>query len=290
MKANEEKAAVVRVEQRQENLPAPIQGMAEIEKLGKFFETSGMFNTDQQGQGVVLAMICVMKRKSPDEIMEDYHLQRGRLTMKAEAMLARLLELGGAYKILERTTDKCSMWAKFRDAEYTGSLSFDEVQKEPFAWVTNKHTGKQELSSNYATPRKRMQLLWARVCSDTVRAVCPLATRSRYTPEEVAEFGDDAARNITPQVGIGPAIMTAPSTSPTAPTEAAPEVVTPEVIPVDFSVMPMKTAKYPVGTKFSDMDKDTLAKVLKLAESKQYPDLTTGHAAAIKTVLEGGAK
>jgi len=254
---------------RRENSPAPVATMADIEQLGKMFETSGMFGCNQQGQGTVLAMTCVMQRMTPLEFIQTYHIVEGRPSMRSDAMLAKLLEIGGSYKIMERTPEVASVWMKYRSAEGTFTLTHAHVKEEPFYWKKDGKTPKD----NYASPRKRMQMLWARVTSDGVRAIAPIVSSGLYTPEEVADFGDDKptakqAKSVT----VSPPMQETTTTATTATVEVLP--------PVDYGVMPIGKNK---GKRFDELDAVMLEKIIIL---EGYEAITPEHKAEAKKALD----
>jgi len=166
-------------------LPA-ITGVSEMIQLGEVFERSGMFGCSQQGQGLIIVMTCVQAGITPLEFVERYHIIDGRPSMRADAMLARFLELGGRYDVVERTSEMASINCAYKNAQYGARLTWDEAKVEPF---TKDKNGK--VKRNWASPRTRMQMLWARVVSDAVRTVCPIVCQGSYTPEEITDFGSD---------------------------------------------------------------------------------------------------
>lgn len=314
---------------RRENMPAPVQTFEEIEKLGLLFERSGMFGCSQQGQGVMLAMTCMMTKQTPVEILETYHFINGRLSMRSDKMLARFLEAGGVYEILERTPERAAIKGSYKAATLEVSLSFEDAKLEPFVWGKDKN-GTRELKDNYATPRKRMQMLWARVASDMVRAICPVVVSGVYTPEEVQDFSDDekVSRAKLVVADVVPAMTAKPADAPEATTakvskpkaakpEPKPEVVEPEVInpAQDDAVMPCGKLK---GTKFTDLEDKVLKFIvatvapsvdaLKIAESAVADEkssaetrqrsesvinmskITEAHRKAAQAVLDGRAQ
>ena len=285
--------AVVPVSRR-ENLPAPVSTMQDIEGIGKMFERSGMFGCTQEGQGTVLAMTCVMQKMTPLEFIQTYHIVEGRPSMRADAMLAKLLEIGGEYKIIERSPEKASVFMRYRSAEGTFTLTHEDVKAEPFYWKKDGKTPKD----NYATPRKRMQMLWARVASDGVRAVAPVVVSGLYTPEEIGDFSDEPRAIKT--------VTQAPMTA-TVQAEAKEAAVTAEVLPpenaapaaspptVDFKVCPMKMGGKDAGTPFNDFDTATLSKFLGYVEKHKPAGIEEGHTQYVRAILavrakEGGAK
>ncbi|MDH3279511.1 MAG: hypothetical protein OEQ39_02865 [Gammaproteobacteria bacterium] len=223
-----------------DNLPA-LKGIDDITKLGEIFERSGMFGCSQAGQGTILVMSCLQSGLTPMQFIERYHLIDGRPSMRSDAMLARLLELGGSYSVIERTPEVAGIIVQYKDATYESTLTWDEARLEPF---TKDHNGK--IKRNWATPRARMQMLWARVVSDAVRTVCPLVCSGTYTPEETMDLAQ-------------------PSESPPA-TPPAIKTVEPEFIAEeqsdepDYSVVPSGRL---AGTKMADLTDEQLVHMSK---------------------------
>ena len=290
---------------RRENLPAPVTTFEEIKTLGVIFSKSGMFGAKTDEEGLVIAMTCVMEKKTPMEFQQTYHIIDRKLVMRADAMLAALLEVGGDYVILKRDSECASVQMKCGTRDGVFTLTHDQVKLEPFYW-NREHT---EPKDNYATPHKRMQMLWARVTSDGCRAVNPGGVKGIYTPEEVGDFTEDdrvtRARVVTPEA-VAETLKpdaTTPSAETTATASAKPagkakaapkatkpaEVVTPEVLkpadptPVDYAVMPCGKFK---GMKFSNLDEKVLGHVIsarvitedELAKAKATLDVPTASA------------
>jgi hypothetical protein len=188
-----------------------------IDRLGEFFAKSGMFGCDKIEQGKVLAMACLTERQSPFQILNTYHLIQGRLSMRADAMLARFRGAGGTYVVKDRTADKAAITLNRNSQSLTFSLTWAEAQQERFPYTKD---GK--LKDNWSTPRSRMQMMWARVVSDGVRTLAPEINCGIYTPEEAADDAGSADRVIN---------MTAPVTETTAPETTEPPVSKPSPKP-----------------------------------------------------------
>jgi hypothetical protein len=131
--------------------------------------------------------------------MKRYHVVGDKLTMKADAMLAGLKERGFEYEIVSRTGELAKIEIKKSRAKaVTFELSWESAQKETFPYAGKPEEvikllasgGKPKIKDKYATPHSRMQMLWARVVSDAVRAVCPEVNYGTYTPEEMGDVID----------------------------------------------------------------------------------------------------
>ena len=172
-----------------EHRSLPVRCMADVATAGQLIAQSGMLGARNPAEGFLIAATCIQEGMSFLKFGEKYNIISGRISIKAEAMLSKLLELGGEYKILSRDPEKAGIWLKYKSAEFTSTLTWAEAQNESY---TRGKDGKT-LKDNWSTPRRRMQMLWARAVSDGVRVVCPLATQGTYTPEEVQDFDDRPA-------------------------------------------------------------------------------------------------
>lgn len=164
-------------------------GMADIanmwQALGECIAKSQLMGCQNVEQGRLIAMTCLMRGVDPLTFHQSYDIIKGKVSKKADRMLAEFYGLGGRYKIVSRTSELASISLSFEGQTAEFSLSWEEAQKEPF---TKDKDGK--IKTNYATPRIRMQMLWARVVSDGIRVVCPQICSGIYTPEEIGDIED----------------------------------------------------------------------------------------------------
>lgn len=273
----------------------PITSVADLEKIGELFERSGMFGCSKQGQGMVLAMSCHLGGMTPLEFRAKYHLIDGNPCMKAEAMLAEFSRIGGKYRVLARTDERAEVELTMAGQTQKFCLTWDEAKGEPFVWKTDKVTHKptNELKTNWATSRTRMQMLWARVISDSIRVMAPQVNMGTYTPEEVQDFAPTV--DVTPPSGeytppraikepIGRKPKTPPATEPATTTPAdspatpPPVTVAAELVTDDPGMVPAGPAK---GKPWADFDDEKLATY----RASKHPSMTDAHRAAIDAVL-----
>lgn len=169
-----------------------------IKLLGNAIAKSGMFGCGSVEAGQVFAVECLHRNMPPLTLAERYHVIFGKLSMKAEAMLAGFEQAGGEYEEVERSADLASIKMTIKGKPRILSLSWADAQKEPFCYVGKEEDVVAKLLKNqtpplkpkYATPRSRMQMLWARLVSDSVRFLCPSVVCGVYTPEEISDFDD----------------------------------------------------------------------------------------------------
>lgn len=170
-----------------------------VKNIGDDIARSGMFTCKNEHQGRVIALSCLTTGRDILSVPEEYHLMNNRLSLKADAMLARLVKDGGEYEIIEHSPERCAIKLKYKGRVFEEELTWQQAQEEPFVYAGKPSDILEKLadpakrqslslSANYATPRRRMQHLWARVVSDSVRVIAPNLITGTYTPEEVADF------------------------------------------------------------------------------------------------------
>lgn len=236
-----------------QRMPDPIQA---VKVMGNSIAKSGMFGCGSVEAGEVFALECLYRNMPPLTMAERYHVIFGKLSMKAEAMLAGFEQAGGKYKVLSRTPELAAVEFTIKDETHKLSLSWEDAQKEPFCYEGKEQAvvdllvagKKPPLKPKYATPRSRMQMLWARLVSDSVRFLCPQVVSGVYTPEEIEDFPENAtesngggkARPSTSVVDQAAAVASVASAA--AATTATTPVGQGEVIEADFVVVNDKPA------------------------------------------------
>ena len=223
----------------------------ELKELGKVIATSGLFGCENVEQGVAIAMICYSEDISLLEYDSKYNLVNGKIAIRTAAMLANFQEYGGKVEIHERSRERASATFKYDGIVLKDELSFETVKDMDFT-----KTKKGETKSTWLNFPHSM--LWARLCSDCIRAICPRALRGMYVPEEVEDMAED-------NEGTNP---------PSEPNTINPLEICPE------------NAGSLSGQFWKDGDSETLQKYLTAAENESY-GLTKEYVPFIQAVLEG---
>lgn len=169
-----------------------------VKEMGQAIAASQMFGCENASQGQVLALSCLANQCDPLSLPLSYHLMHGRLVVRADEALARLVRAGGSYEIVAKSSEVATIRVSLGSRTYTETLTHDDCKGEPFYYsgkpaeiMPKLLAGKSnelKISTNYATPRRRMQHLWARVCTDAVRTVAPQLVAGRYSPQETAQY------------------------------------------------------------------------------------------------------
>lgn len=298
----------------------PLQNMAEVATAGQLLAQAGYLGTRNPGEGFLVIASARQMGISLVEFQQKFHFRQGRFSMAAHAILAEFEARGGKFEMVCRTPEKAELRLVKNEKTYNFAITWEECKEEPFIYAGNeleqlaelkKPFDKRKLKNKYSTPRSRMQMLWARLVSDSVATIDP-AARLAYTPEETEDIIDakesgynrvekevdpaQAAKNITPQAQT-------PKPAP-APAETKPEIKDAEVVeedtknplPVpekspfksdvadfapDYTVCPFGPPETK-GVKWADMPEKWLERVMDVTA----PELTEEHKKAAKEALE----
>lgn len=194
-----------------------------IKQMGEWISKSGLFGCEKAEQGMVLAMASYAERRPITDICRRYHIVKGKLSMKAEAMLAEFNQRGGKH-----------VWVKSDDKQAVLRLTYDQFDKFEVSFTLKDAEraglcgadGIMNKGQNGPGSWQKMPdaMLRARVTSKAIRMVCPEIVAGVYTPEEV---NDD----IRPTVHAEARSLLAPAQAPAAPQAAIePEVMPPEAV------------------------------------------------------------
>jgi hypothetical protein len=152
--------------------------MLAIKTLGLSIFKSGIFGLDKPEQGEILAMQCMVEKKSPLELARTYHFIQGQLAIRSDALLAKFQQAGGTVVWTERSDDKVK--ATFRK----GTSSADIVADMKEYVGNGTALGKDgKLKDNWKKWPRRM--LTARAISEGVRLIAPECCFGTYTVEEL---------------------------------------------------------------------------------------------------------
>ena len=161
-----------------------IQTMAEVAAKSKMF---GFKNTEE---AMAIMLLCQAENLHPAIALRDFHVIQGRPALKADAMLARFQQAGGAVN-----------WKVYEDEQVTGVFSHPQGGSLEVTWTLAKAKligiANKDNWRNYSRA-----MLRARCVSEGIRSVYPGCVVGVYTPEEVQDF--TPPRDITPPVPQAP--------------------------------------------------------------------------------------
>lgn len=147
-----------------------------INGMGKVFMMAGACGVKTESEGKVLALACMCKGKDPFELQEDYHIIDGKLSMRADTMLAKFRERGGKHVWVKDGTDGIAAELKLTDKDGNVVVSKFDINKA-------KDAGYVKAGSQWI--KRPDQMLRSRCITDGVRMIAPEVNSGRYTPEEL---------------------------------------------------------------------------------------------------------
>jgi len=166
-----------------------------VKTMGDWIAHSGMFGCVKPEQGYVLALECLASKMTPLAWKTQNHLINGNITMKSEAMLAGLMNVGWDIDWVQ--FDATAAIADFAKGTKKVRVEFTAADAKLAGMLPAKP------GSNWA--KFPAEMLRARVISKATRMLDPRITQGRYTPEEVADFSNSPlpAQSI-PSVTVQP--------------------------------------------------------------------------------------
>jgi hypothetical protein len=152
--------------------------MLAIKTLGRSIFLSGIFGLDKPEQGEILAMQCLVEKKSPLELARTYHFIQGQLAIRSDALLAKYQLAGGKVNWITRTDSLV-------EAEFSKCDSKAVIVADMKEYVGNGTAlGKDgKPKDNWKKWPRRM--LTARAISEGVRLIAPECCFGTYTVEEL---------------------------------------------------------------------------------------------------------
>ncbi len=147
--------------------------------LGEWIVGSGFCGCTKKEQGSVLALELISAGKAPLWLASRYHIISGKISLKADAMLALFRERGGRVKWIKFDNDAAQ--ADFTIEGQTSTISYTASDA-----TRAKLLPPRNAESGWA--KHPAEMLRARLISKAIRMVCPEVCAGIYTPEEVEDF------------------------------------------------------------------------------------------------------
>ena len=148
----------------------------DMQQMAEVAANSKMFGFKSTQEALAIMLLCQGEGLHPAIAMRDYHVIQGRPALKADAMLARFQQAGGAVK-----------WDVYTDQEVTGTFSHPSGGSLAVTW-TLAHAKQIGIANKDNWRNYPRAMLRARCISEGIRAVYPGCVVGVYTPEEVQDF------------------------------------------------------------------------------------------------------
>lgn len=158
-----------------------------IDQIGTVLAQSGACGCKNPAEGKLVALACLCERKSPFDIARRYHLMDGKLSVKADVMLADLRAAGGSFKWIKDGKDgeSAAVELTYKGQTYTSTYSMQDAQRAKL------------VKANGGWEKNPANMLRARAISDGIRMIAPEIAAGVYTPEETEDIINDGAAPVT---------------------------------------------------------------------------------------------
>ncbi len=161
----------------------PFTDLAGVEKLGEIIHKSCLCGATNPKQGEMIATTCIMEGITPMEFTRTYDIIQNRLSMKADAKMAKFQQKGGTWTIVEASAKRaCALFTYKANVDVKFEFTIEEAKDAKICF----DGGGSKMKTNWARFPKNM--LWARMTSNAVRMLCPEINFGIHTPEEVQDF------------------------------------------------------------------------------------------------------
>lgn len=150
--------------------------LSDIQAMAEVAAGSRMFGFKNPQEAMAIMLLCQAEDLHPAIAMRDYHVIQGRPALKADAMLARFQQAGGAVQ-----------WKEYTDEVVTGLFTHPQGGSLEVTWTLQKAKAIGIASKDNWKNYSRA-MLRARCVSEGIRSVYPGCVVGVYTPEEVQDF------------------------------------------------------------------------------------------------------
>jgi hypothetical protein len=144
--------------------------------IAKAVVASRLFGMTTEAQALALMALCEAEGMHPVRALQEFHIIQGRPALKADAMLARFQQRGGAVK-----------WIEYSDAKVCGEFSHPQGGTLRVEW-TIEQAKKIGLAGKDNWKNYPRAMLRSRCISEGVRAVAPGVATGIYTVDEVQDM------------------------------------------------------------------------------------------------------
>jgi hypothetical protein len=153
-----------------------LQSFDELSRAAQAVADSKLFGVNTPEQAIALFLIAQSEGRHPASAAKEYHIIKGRPSLRADAILARFQQAGGSVRWGERT-----------DTSVSATFSHPQGGDVEIRW-TLEDAKRAGLASGEAWKKYPRHLLSARVISEGVRLCYAPVVCGLYTPEEVEQF------------------------------------------------------------------------------------------------------
>lgn len=167
---------------------ANIIPLQDVEKMGELAAASGYLGTRSQSEAITLMLVAQSEGRHPMSVAKEYHIIKGKPSLRADAMLARFQLAGGSVR-----------WKEVSDARVVAIFSHPQGGELEVDWDMDRARKAQVVSVNPNWGKYPRQMLRARCISEGVRSVYPAVICGFYTKEEVEDIVAEESAKERPE-------------------------------------------------------------------------------------------
>ena len=148
----------------------------DLSRAAQAVADSKLFGVSTPEQAIALFLVAQSEGRHPASAAKEYHIIKGRPSLKADAILARFQQAGGSVR-----------WTERSETAVAATFSHPQGGDVDVRWTLDdaKRAG---LASGDGWRKYPRHMLSARVISEGVRACYAPVVCGLYTPEEVEQF------------------------------------------------------------------------------------------------------
>jgi hypothetical protein len=173
-------------------VPTAIVPFEQMERMAQTVAKSRLFGMETPDQALALMALAQAEGIHPMTAVRDYHIIKGRPSLKSDTMLARFQQAGGIVKWLCLTDLKC-------EAEFSHPVHSPHPVKIDWTIERAKKAGLagKEVWIGYARA-----MLRSRTISEGVRTTLPGVIQGIYTPEELVSLDPDGTASVSVEQAV----------------------------------------------------------------------------------------
>ena len=255
------------------------------EQIGATLAKSGWFNGITASTGTLIAITMMSENLTPVQFKQRWHVGNNGMMMRVtNSVLGDFKMAGGKYEFVRADREVCEMAFEKDGVKFTSKVTMEEMlaTKHPYCKESAyKAPNGRCLKDNWAEHPDDM--IFARCCGKGLRRVWPEGMGGIYLKDEVDEDGFAAPKEAVGKTLSADELKERMAKIQGAAQEPASEAPVEVVDQNDVTVCPVP-GKNCFGIKWTDMESDRLAKVLKLDKAK-FPMMTDAHRAEVERVL-----
>ncbi len=157
----------------------------ELSRMAEAMARSQLIGMKTPDQVVALMLVAQANNQHPAAAARDYDIIQGRPAKKAEAMLRDFIDAGGSVK-----------WHALDNSVADATFSHPAGGTVRIDW-TMARAAEAGLAGKDMYKKWPRQMLRARVISEGVRTIYPVATGGMYTPEETQDIPGASLEVVT---------------------------------------------------------------------------------------------